>query len=123
MGQTLTPGAVVLLQGPLGAGKTVLAKGIAAGLGVTDTVTSPTYTFAVEYAGRIPIVHADLYRLEEPEQFDALALDDRLGTGSVLLIEWPERAQGFLPPNATTLLISLNPDGSRTIERMVTGDE
>jgi tRNA threonylcarbamoyladenosine biosynthesis protein TsaE len=117
------PGAVVLLQGPLGAGKTVLAKGIAAGLGVTDTVTSPTYTLAVEYAGRVPIVHADLYRLEEPEQFDALALDDRLGTGSVLLIEWPERAQGFLPPNATTLLISLNPDGSRAIELMVTGDE
>src|SRR3954468_24028945 len=84
-------GDLVCLLGDLGAGKTQLAKGFAAGLGVTDVVASPTFVLMAEYEGRLPLFHLDLYRLDDAA--DALAgglLDDRQITG-VVLVEWAER--------------------------------
>lgn len=90
LGRKLRSGKVVLLNGPLGAGKTVFARGIAEGLGADgEDVSSPTFTIIQEYRGRVPLQHIDLYRLTPPE-VDDLALED-LMDDSVLVVEWPER--------------------------------
>jgi tRNA threonylcarbamoyladenosine biosynthesis protein TsaE len=97
LGRSAEPGDVVCLFGELGAGKTQLAKGIAAGLGVTDTVTSPSFVLMAEYEGRLPLFHIDLYRLADAG--DALAgglIDDRQASG-VTVIEWAERLGAWLP--------------------------
>ncbi len=103
----LEPGDVVLLTGDLGAGKTALAKSIAAALGVTEPVVSPTFTIVREYEGRIPLVHVDVYRLDHPNDADDLALDELLDEGRIVLVEWGERISASLP--ADRLEISLDP--------------
>ena len=86
----LAAGDVVLLSGPLGAGKTAFTRGLAEGLGCApDDVSSPTFAIVQGYAGRIPLQHVDLYRLS-PVEVDDLALDE-LGEDSVMVVEWPDR--------------------------------
>ncbi len=90
LGASLAPGDAVLLVGPLGAGKTAFARGLAEGLGGDpDAVSSPTFTIVQEYAGRVRMQHVDLYRLS-PAEVDDLALED-LWEDSVLVVEWPDR--------------------------------
>jgi tRNA threonylcarbamoyladenosine biosynthesis protein TsaE len=87
----LAAGAVILLSGDLGAGKTVFVRGLASGLGIDpDEVTSPTFTLVHEYRGRIPLIHVDLYRLDKAE-LDEIGLDADLAATGVTAIEWPER--------------------------------
>ena len=87
---TLKPGAVVLLHGELGAGKTAFVRGLAAGLGVPDDeVNSPTFMLVQQYRGRMPLVHVDLYRITAAET-EELGLDD-LGERGVVAIEWGEK--------------------------------
>jgi tRNA threonylcarbamoyladenosine biosynthesis protein TsaE len=118
LGNRLGPGDVVCLQGPLGAGKTTLAQGIARGLGVDDVVNSPTFTLVQEYAGRLPVYHLDVYRLSSPEEAADLAIDELQSARGVLLIEWPERIAPLLP--AERLEIRLEPSGD-TRRLTVTG--
>lgn len=88
----LAPGDVLVLTGDLGAGKTQLTKGLAAGLGVTDDVTSPTFTIEMVYEGaEMPLYHFDLYRLEDPDQLEDTGLFDVLGADGVCAIEWGEQ--------------------------------
>jgi tRNA threonylcarbamoyladenosine biosynthesis protein TsaE len=108
LGHCLSPGDVVCLTGPLGAGKTTLAQGIAHGLEVQDVVNSPTFTLVQEYAGRLPVYHLDVYRLSGPEEAADLALDEMLAAGGVVMIEWPERIAALLP--ADRLEVRLEPD-------------
>lgn len=101
MGRLAQPGLVVLLRGDLGAGKTVFAQGVGRGLGVPSVVNSPTFVLINEHlGGRLPLRHADLYRLEDAGLIGELGLDQAADDG-VLLVEWPERApsegEGSLP--------------------------
>ena len=94
----LRAGDVVLLRGDLGMGKTVFARGIAAGLGIDPgRVHSPTFTLVNHYAGRLPVRHVDLYRIEAPSDLDELGLEEVLGGEAIALVEWPERLGPFHP--------------------------
>ena len=84
----LEPGDVVLLSGDLGAGKTAFAKGLGAGLGVTEPVVSPTFTLAREYPGRVRMVHTDVYRLDRVQELLDLGLDELAADDAVLVVEW-----------------------------------
>jgi len=109
------PGDLLCLVGDLGAGKTQLAKGFAEGLEITDVVSSPTFVLMSEYAGRLPLFHVDLYRLDDAA--DALAgglLDERQLEG-VALIEWAERLGDALPSSRLDVLIDGTGDEPRII--------
>ena len=92
LGECLAEGDVLVLTGDLGAGKTQLTKGMAAGLGITEDVTSPTFTIEMVYeGGRLPLYHFDLYRLDDPDQLEDIGLYDVLGVDGVCVIEWGEQ--------------------------------
>ena len=110
------PGDLICLWGDLGAGKTVLAKGFGAGLGVTSTISSPTFVLMGEYEGRLPLFHIDLYRLADAA--DALAgglIDERQAAG-VTLVEWPDRLGEALPAERVDVVI----EGTAEHDREVT---
>jgi tRNA threonylcarbamoyladenosine biosynthesis protein TsaE len=109
------PGDVVCLWGELGAGKTVFAKGFGAGLGVRDTISSPSFVLMGEYAGRLPLFHIDLYRLTGArEVIDGGLLDDRQSAG-VVLIEWPDRLGPALPEDRLDVRIDGGADEPRSL--------
>lgn len=89
----LGPGDVVLVSGELGAGKTTLIRGACRALGVSEPVTSPTYTIGHTYEGRVPVSHLDLYRLAELDREDPALLEDYLTPEAVAFIEWPGAAE------------------------------
>jgi tRNA threonylcarbamoyladenosine biosynthesis protein TsaE len=93
MAADLGPGDVVLVSGELGAGKTTLIRGACRALGVTEPVTSPTFTIGHTYSGRVPVSHLDLYRLADLGQEDPALLDDYLTPDAVAFIEWPGTAE------------------------------
>ena len=119
IGETLRGGEILLLSGPLGAGKTLLVKGICAALGIEEEdVTSPSFTLVNPYDGRLKLYHIDLYRLDEgASAAHAVDLDELLAdASSVIVIEWAER-MGNYPLPASTWRVSVNGDGEspRTI--------
>ena len=102
---------LVTITGELGAGKTTLVQAICAGYGVTEEVTSPTFALVHEYsAPRSPVHHLDLYRLDNPDQLDALAWDEIVSGPGVVLVEWPERAGERVPRGHITLSLQHLPD-------------
>jgi tRNA threonylcarbamoyladenosine biosynthesis protein TsaE len=114
------PGDVVTLSGPLGAGKTSIARGLLAALGLQDEAPSPTFAIVQPYAPpetRLPVMHVDLYRIEHVDELDELGLDEARGD-SVLVIEWPERAPGHWP-DALALTLDFAPDGGRRLTATV----
>jgi tRNA threonylcarbamoyladenosine biosynthesis protein TsaE len=116
LGQRLKNGDIVALSGNLGAGKTVLTKGIAAGLGITEEITSPTFTLLKEYEGRLGLHHFDLYRIEDEDELAETGFYDWLGGDGVCVIEWADKA--VLPP---CLCVTL--EGSGADARTVTIEE
>ena len=111
------PGDVVGLSGPLGAGKTSVARGLLAALGLVGEAPSPSFAIVQPYEPpevKLPVLHVDLYRLDDPAEVDELGLDEALAD-SVLLVEWPERAGGGRWPDALRLTLSIEADGSRRL--------
>ncbi len=125
LARLLRPGDVVLLQGELGAGKTCLAQGIGAGLGVKEGIKSSAFVLVNEYAGRLRLYLADLYRLSDPAEVADLALEEN-ATGGVLVVEWPDRAWDEMPHERLLICLkwldersrelSLEPEGGRAQE-------
>ena len=118
LGGLLCVGDIVALVGELGAGKTILTKGIAAGLGVenTDLVTSPTYKVLNQYKGRVQVNHFDAYRLEGPGDFADVGGEDLLSENAVSVIEWAERTGNVLPRRAITVRIQVLSEQRRKFE-------
>ena len=112
--KTLVPGDTLLLDGNMGAGKTVLAKGIALGLGILDEVTSPTYAYVNVYGGG-RLCHFDCYRITTERQAFELGFADYFEAGGVCLVEWSENIRGLLPENCKRVCISGSGDGERMI--------
>lgn len=107
----LRPGDVLALTGELGAGKTTLTQGVASGLGFEGAVVSPTFTLVREYrGGRLPVVHADVYRLDRVQDVLDLGLDE-LAEDGVLLVEWGDAVEGLLPPAHLIVELTVPGDG------------
>ena len=112
--KTLKGGDVVLLNGEMGAGKTVFAKGVALGLGIEDEVLSPTYSYMNDYNG--VLYHFDCYRLSNGGQAEALGLCDYFYSDGICLVEWAENICSVLPENTKKVNITKLGDGKRRIE-------
>lgn len=106
LGRLLKGGEVICLTGDLGAGKTHFAKGVARGLGITELVTSPTFTLINEYSGRLPLYHVDVYRLGGPDEAYDLGLEEYLYGDGVTLVEWPGRVEELLPADRLVIEIT-----------------
>ncbi len=111
----------IYLEGELGAGKTAFARAVLAGLGYQGRVPSPTYTLVEPYAaGGFQLLHADLYRLRDPAELDALGIADQFGAGSVLLVEWPVRGRGRLPRADINLCLAIAAGGREAVLNALT---
>jgi tRNA threonylcarbamoyladenosine biosynthesis protein TsaE len=120
IGKRSAPGAVIALEGPLGAGKTTLVKGLAKALGVEEQITSPTYTLVSQYRGRrqgrpVDLFHVDLYRLAQEQELEDLGLEELMAGEGITVIEWGEKAAAILPGDAVRVRIDLLPDGGRRL--------
>ena len=117
LGSKLKSGMVVSLRGSLGAGKTVLAKGIAKALGIKEAIVSPTFTIVQEYDGeRMKMYHLDLYRLSGEDEFESMGGEEFLYPDGITLIEWSEKIEDMLPDDTVYINITINEDQSRDIE-------
>ncbi len=115
IGKQLQPGAVIALEGTLAAGKTTITKGIAESLGITETITSPTFTLISEYKGKLPLYHMDVYRLDSTEDFINLGVEEMIYGNGVTVIEWSEKVKTELPSETITIALEANESGGRTI--------
>ena len=112
----LQPGDVIAYYGGLGAGKTALTRGIAAGLGIPDRVTSPTFAIVNEYeGGRLPLFHFDMYRLNSADDLFDIGWEDYLSRGGVCAVEWSENVMDALPEDTVWVRIAREGDTGRSI--------
>lgn len=112
----LKPGDVVALCGGVGAGKTVFVKGIAAALGITDSIASATFTIIEEYPGSPSLFHADLYRLNSAAEAADVGLEECIGTAAgISVVEWADKAPELFPEGTVWVTIIIQQDGSRRI--------
>ena len=123
IGSKLDKGSLILLDGPLGSGKTVLVKGIAKSLNIEEEITSPSFTIISEYQGylqnnpshKVQFFHVDLYRIENAEEIEDLGLDDIIYSNGIVVIEWGEKLEPILPDSCIKISISIQSDLSRRI--------
>ena len=106
IGEMARPGEIYTLTGDLGVGKTVFTQGVAAGLGITEPVSSPTFTIIQEYdSGRLPFYHFDVYRISDIEEMDEIGYDDYFFGQGICLIEWANLIEEILPENIREIVI------------------
>lgn len=118
LSRVLQGGDILCLTGDLGAGKTALTQGIAAGLGIKAAVTSPTFTFIQEYpipsqGTPLRLMHMDLYRLQRPEEVEVIGVEDAFQTDAICLIEWPEIAEDYIPEDRLDIQIQGSGEDTR----------
>jgi len=128
LGKSAAAGDVVLLVGPLGAGKTCLTQGIARGLGIHEYTASPSFVLVREYQGKLPLYHIDLYRLDKIEEVTQLGLDDYLYGKGVCVVEWADKGLSVLPEEHLLIQmqivsplkrkLSFTPRGTRYLEML-----
>ncbi|OYX49169.1 MAG: tRNA (adenosine(37)-N6)-threonylcarbamoyltransferase complex ATPase subunit type 1 TsaE [Sphingomonas sp. 32-66-10] len=121
LAERVRPGDVVALSGPLGAGKTSIARGLLAALGLEDEAPSPSYAIVQPYAPpevAFPVLHVDLYRIDDPDEAEELGLDDGRAD-SLLLVEWPERLPDSVWADALVVTLTIETDGSRALTARV----
>jgi tRNA threonylcarbamoyladenosine biosynthesis protein TsaE len=116
LAQRLSPGTVIAYRGDLGAGKTAFTRGLARGLGVTERVTSPTYTIVNEYlGGRLPLFHFDMYRLGSADELFDIGWEDYLERGGVCAVEWSENVEEALEDPIVITVFRLDEDTRRIV--------
>lgn len=111
----LGPGDVLALCGDLGTGKTTFVQGLARGLRVTESVTSPSFVLVREYAGRLPVYHLDLFRLDRVDDLSAIGYDEYVAGQGVTVIEWAQKMPQALPPDYVELTFAVTGASARTI--------
>jgi len=115
IGQLVPSGAVLSLEGGLGAGKTLIAKGICAGLGVSDEILSPSFILAEEYAGAFRVFHFDLYRLDRVDEVDGIGLFDAVDGRNIVIIEWGDRLPAGTLEADVRIVMKITGERTRTI--------
>lgn len=120
LASSLMPGDIVALYGNLGAGKTVFARGISLGLGISAPVTSPTYTIVNEYDGPVPLFHFDMYRLGGSDELFDIGWEDYLARGGICVVEWSERVSDALKGSVEVRIERLSDEDRRIT---ITGGE
>jgi tRNA threonylcarbamoyladenosine biosynthesis protein TsaE len=121
VGRVLVPGDVVLIAGDVGTGKTTFVRGACRGLGVTDRVTSPSFTIGQTYAGRIPVAHVDLFRLDDLGSEDPALLADYLTAERVAFVEWPGAGLPWIERDRVVLDLELTHAGGDRRRLRATG--
>lgn len=122
LGRMAQPGDVFCLNGELGAGKSVFARGVAAGLGITGRVASPTFTLINEHQGRLPFYHMDVYRLGSPEEMYDLGYEEYFYGSGITLVEWAGLVDDVLPADRLDINISGAGEGGRLLELIPRGN-
>ena len=124
IGEKALPGQIYLLFGELGAGKTVFTQGVACGLGVTESVNSPTFTIVQEYTdGRLPLYHFDVYRIGDVEEMEEIGYDDYFFGEGICLIEWAEMIEEILPEGCIPVRIIKDPAKGFDYRMILIGEE
>lgn len=116
IGRRLKKGDVISLRGSLGAGKTVIAKGIAKALNISEAIVSPTFTLVQEYEGTLNLYHLDIYRLSGEDEFESMGGEEFLYPNGVTLIEWSEKIDSMLPDNTIYINIVIDENSFRHIQ-------
>ncbi len=123
MGAKAKPGDVIALTGELGAGKTVFAKGFAKGLGVSEVVSSPTFTLVQIYDdGRLPLYHFDVYRIGDESEMEETGFEDYIHGEGVTLVEWADRIQTLMPADTIWIRMYKDPEVDDDYRRIVIED-
>lgn len=118
LSDTLKPGDAISLEGDLGTGKTAITKGIASGLGITEPITSPTFTLVNTYEGHTTLHHFDVYRVDDPDELYAIGWEEYFSDDAITIVEWGNLVKSILPPN--TLRIDLARDEKAPDSRIIT---
>lgn len=118
----LTPGMVLCLTGDLGAGKTTFTQALAAALGITEPVTSPSFTIVHEYhSGRYPLYHMDVYRVQQAEELDDFGFDEYFAGKALVVVEWAERVEALLPEQRIRMGLYRSGDENQRVLKLSTG--
>jgi tRNA threonylcarbamoyladenosine biosynthesis protein TsaE len=120
LGQRVKAGDIICLNGDLGAGKTHFTKGIALGLGITDDITSPTFTIVNEYdSGSLKLNHFDVYRVNDPDEIEAIGFDEYIFSDAVSVIEWADYIDVLIPEEALKVTIKKLPERGENFRKVV----
>lgn len=119
LGSMTKPGDIICLNGDLGTGKTHFAKGIARGLDIDEPITSPTFTIVNEYEGRIKLNHFDVYRVNDPDEIEAIGFDEYIFSDSVSIIEWSDYINELIPEEHIEIVIKKLPEKGTDFRKII----